>query len=58
MLEVDISQQGSVQQQSVPQGLQASEQTNEPPKQVGGVHVILTPVKPHYSHLTYNVSVL
>lgn len=48
MLEVDISRRGHS-QQSIPQGLEASEQTSEPPKQVGGGPVIMTPVKPHHS---------
>lgn len=52
MLEVDISQQGQS-QQGVLRGLEASEQTNEPPKQVGGAPVILTPMKRHYIRLTF-----
>lgn len=52
MLEVDISQQ-MPSWQSIPQGSEASEQNNEPPKQVGGAPAILTPVKPHQSGSTH-----
>ncbi len=49
MLEVGISQQS---QHDIAQSLEASEQSDEPPKQVGGALVILIHVKPHYSRLT------